>query len=65
MGHPLATTLRLDNEAPYQLYAELRCRGLRVSNPIHEAIWEGKELDRKRKEGVILLRECRVEAPHG
>jgi len=53
---------RPDN-AHFQLWADLNCPGLYVANPMNEAIWEGKDLDRKRKEGVLRLAECHMEAP--
>ncbi len=62
MAIPLDSHIRRDN-AHFQLWADLNCPGLYVPNPINEAIWEGKELDWKRKEGILRLAECYEETP--
>ena len=64
MAIPLGPHIRPDN-AHFQLWADLNCPGLRASNPINEAIWEGKELDKKQREGVLRLAECHMEVPRG
>ena len=62
MAIPLDSHIRPDN-AHFQLWADLNCPGLYAPNPINDAIWEGKDLDKKQREHVLRLRDCHMEAP--
>jgi hypothetical protein len=53
------------DEAPFQLWAELRCPTLYDFHPISSAAHEAKYRAEQKRQGVLQLAECRTEAPRG
>jgi hypothetical protein len=50
-------------EKPYQLYGDLCCHRLKAPHPISDAIVEVKEIEEKARQGIIPLKDCRLEPP--
>lgn len=48
-------------EKPHQLYADLGCPRLRALHPISDAAIQAKELEEKKRKGILLLSECHEE----
>jgi hypothetical protein len=57
---------RVRDEAPFQLWAELRCPGLYDFHPISVAAHEAKYRAEQKRQGVVRLDQCRLvsEFPH-
>jgi hypothetical protein len=64
MGQRLPTLCARD-EAPFQLWADLGCPGLYEFHPIALAAYEARYRADQKRQGILRLDECHLEAPRG